>query len=134
MVRSTRWLTRDSRGVPLTLSRMAPKSLVEGLPFRSSRQGMPRRSSSSASSSTRSGWGRSWTRYRKGISAFNAARAEAMLAAIIICSMSRSASPVVRGSSWTHTPFSSRTNFVSSLERSMLPRASAAFWNTWNNS
>lgn len=27
----------DPRGVPLTLSKMAPKSLVEGLPFRSSR-------------------------------------------------------------------------------------------------
>ena len=72
---------------------------------------------------TRSGWGFSWTRYREGISAFNAVLAAAQLAAIISCSIISSASPVVRGTTSMQRPSSSRMNLVSSLVRSIWPRA-----------
>ena len=47
MVRRIRWFTRDSRGVPFTLSSTAAKSTVPGWPFFSSLQGMESLSKSS---------------------------------------------------------------------------------------
>ena len=49
--------------------------------------------------------------------------AAAQLAAIISCSIISSDSPEVRGTTSIHTPFSSSTNFVSSLVRSIWPLA-----------